>query len=166
MGTSTPTQPPERQDRLLREAVHDTYKLRGQLKSPARCPGCGAVYFKGRWSWTAEVPDGANGVTCSACHRIADRYPAGEVTLAGRFVILHKEEILNLVRNIEQAENGEHPMNRIMEISESDDRIDITTTDVHLPRRIGKAVQSAWKGDLDIHYDEAGYYTRIAWRRD
>ena len=59
MKTSTPTRPPERRDRLLREQVHDTYKQRGQLKEPTRCPGCGAVYRKGRWSWTAEADDNA-----------------------------------------------------------------------------------------------------------
>ena len=69
-------------------------------------------------------------------------------------------------RRIEAAENKEHPMNRIIEIRETGDGLLLTTTDVHLPRRIGKAVQAAWKGSLDIHFDEGGYFTRIAWRRD
>lgn len=165
MSTSTPTQPPQRQDRRIREEIHDTYKMRGQPKGPARCPGCKAVYYKGRWSWSAEAPADANEVMCSACQRTRDDYPAGEVTLAGDFALSNKDEILNLVRNIESAENGEHPMNRIIGIKTFDDRILITTTDVHLPRRIGKAVQSAWKGELDIHFDETGYFTRISWFR-
>jgi len=166
MKTSTPTQPPERRDRLLREKVHDTYKQRGQFKSPTRCPGCGAVYNKGRWSWTAELGDSAHETLCSACHRSADKYPAGEVKLEGDFVVQHKDEILNLVRKSEATENSEHPMNRIIEIRERGDQLLLTTTDIHLPRRIGKAVQAAWKGSLDIHFDEGGYFTRIAWRRD
>lgn len=166
MGTSTPTQPPERQDRLLRERVHDTYKLRGQPKGPARCPDCGAVYHRGRWSWTAEAPRAAAATRCSACQRIADDYPAGELTLTGSFANAHRQEILNLVRNIEKTENGEHPMNRIMRIREDDDGLLITTTDIHLPKRIGRALQRAWEGELDIHFDEAGYYTRISWQRN
>jgi hypothetical protein len=166
MGTSTPTQPPERQDRLLRERVHDTYKRRGQPKGPARCPDCGAIYHRGRWSWTAEAPQDAAATRCSACQRIADDYPAGELTLTGAFAIANQREILNLVRNIENTENREHPMNRIMRVREEHDRLLITTTDIHLPKRIGRALQRAWEGELDIHFDEAGYYTRISWQRD
>ena len=166
MGTSTPTQPPERQDRLLRERVHDTYKLRGQLKGPTRCPGCGAVYHRGRWTWKASAPRDAEEVTCSACQRIADDYPAGELSLGGAFVISHQQEIMNLVRNVEKAENADHPMNRIMNIRDTSDGFLVTTTDVHLPKRIGRALQRSWEGALDIHFDEAGYYTRISWQRD
>ena len=166
MKTSTPTQPPERRDRLLREQVHDTYKQRGQLKEPTRCPGCGAVYHKGRWSWTAEVDDKAHETLCSACHRTADKYPAGEVVLEGGFAMQHKDEILNLVRKTEATENKDHPMNRIIDIRESGAQMVLTTTDTHLPRRIGNAVKAAWKGSLDIHFDPGGHFTRIAWRRD
>lgn len=166
MGTSTQTLAPERQDRLIRERVHDTYRLRGQLKGTARCPDCGAVYNRGRWSWTAAAPRSAPEIVCSACQRIADGYPAGEMTLTGTFAAAHRQEILNLVRNIEKTENDEHPMNRIIDIREESDRLLITTTDVHLPRRIGRALYRAWEGDLDIHFDEAGYYTRISWHRD
>jgi len=35
-----------------------------------------------------------------------------------------------------------------------------------LPRRIGEALSSAWKGVLDMHYDEEGYFIRLTWRRD
>lgn len=77
----------------------------------------------------------------------------------------HKDEICNLVRNIEAVENREHPMNRIVDLEVRDDLIFITTTDVHLPRRIGKALADAWKGKLDIHFDKGGYFTRIGWHR-
>ena len=39
----------------------------------------------------------------------------------------------------------------------------ITTTDIHLPRRIGQALHSAYKGSLDVHYDEEGYFIRVHW---
>ena len=165
MSRSTPTQPPKRKDRMLKEQIHDTYTLRGQLKGLARCSACGAVYRKGRWSWTAAADAGTKELLCSACHRIADKYPAGELSLSGAFVMRHKEEICNLVRNIEAVENREHPMNRIIDIEVRDDLIFITTTDVHLPRRIGKALADAWEGKLDIHFDKGGYFTRIAWHR-
>lgn len=34
-------------------------------------------------------------------------------------------------------------MNRIIDIRDLDDQIKVTTTDVHLPRRIGKAIDVA-----------------------
>lgn len=151
--------------KYLKERVHDTYKLAGKLHEPSRCPRCNAVYVNGRWTWDDAVQAPAEEV-CSACHRIADNYPAGEITLSGGFLATHKDEIVSLARNIEKAENAEHPLNRIIAIRDLASQMQITTTDVHLPRRIGKSVQSAWDGDLDIHFDEEGYFTSITWHRD
>lgn len=166
MSKSTPTTPPKRRDRLLGEVTHDTYKLRGRLAEPTLCPTCGAVFHKGRWSWTAPAGPDAAVLSCAACQRIADNYPAGEVALAGDFAVGHKEEMANLARNVEQAENREHPMNRIIEIRDTDDGFLVTTTDVHLPRRIGRAVHAAWGGCLEVHFDTGGCFTRVRWRRD
>lgn len=167
MATTTTrvTRGPRRRD-LVRKEIHDTYKLPGKLEEPTRCPQCGAVYHKGRWTWSTEAVDGAHEHLCTACHRIKDNYPAGEVTLSGAFVDQHKEELVRLVRNLEATEKAEHPMNRIIGIRDLPGDLLVTTTDVHLPRRIGKAIHSAWEGHLDIHFDEGGYFTSVVWRRD
>ncbi|MDJ0948100.1 MAG: BCAM0308 family protein [Alphaproteobacteria bacterium] len=156
-----------RQDRRLEERVHDPYKTRLKLSDPAVCPECGAAYDSDRWHWQEPRP-GAVEVLCQACHRIQDNYPAGELTLGGAFLWQHKSDILNLARNQEALEKGEHPLHRIMAIEErsEDGTILITTTDIHTPRRIGQAVQSAHKGELDFSYDEAGYFLRASWTRD
>jgi len=39
----------------------------------------------------------------------------------------------------------------------------ITTTDVHLPRRIGEAVHRAYRGDLDVKYSPDEYTVRVNW---
>ena len=79
---------PERRDRLIRERVHDPYKVRRKLPEPALCPECGAIYQAGRWRWSKPKlrPEGAHEVICQACHRIRDQYPAGELTLSGHFL--------------------------------------------------------------------------------
>lgn len=156
---------PWREDRRLREHVHDPYKTRKKLPDPTLCPDCGAVFHKGRWSW-GDAPSDAARERCQACHRIADGYPAGYVRLRGAFVFDHKDEILGLVRNTEKLEKGEHPLHRVMNIAEGRDEIEITTTDIHLPRRIGEALAHAFEGDLDYHYDEETYMIRINWRRE
>ena len=56
----------------------DPYVLRAKLSEPSVCPTCGAVYHRGRWQWIAR-PQDAKEVVCTACHRMADRLPAGYV---------------------------------------------------------------------------------------
>ncbi len=153
--------------RAQNEPVIDTYKLRRKLPEPTRCPRCGAVYHAGRWQWMALPPAQANEELCTACQRINDNYPAGIVTLKGPLVRDQKSEIVRLARNQEEAEKAEHPLNRIMAVEEEGpETLRITTTDVHLPRRIGEAVQRAWHGDLKLDYDEHNYFVRVDWQRD
>lgn len=161
--TPTPAGTP-RKDRLIRERVHDPYMTRLKPGEPSVCPQCGATFHRGRWSWDAAAPD-ARPELCQACHRIKDGYPAGVVRLSGGFVQVHKAEIVNLARNEEKQEKGEHPLNRIMAIDDEPAAIVIRTTDIHLPRRIGDAVHRAYGGDLDYHYDEESYFIRVNWRR-
>jgi len=58
------------------------------------------------------------------------------------------------------------PLNRIIGIEQDEDRVVITTTDVHLPRRTGAAIHRTFQGTLDHHFDEVGYFIRVNWRRD
>lgn len=154
-----------RGDRLIQELVHDPYKTRLKLKDPAVCRQCGAVYESDRWHW-GKVPKGAAEALCQACHRINDKYPAGEVTLSGGFLRAHRAEILGLIHNTESAEKGEHPLHRIMAIDERPEEIVVTTTDIHLPRRIGQALSDAYEGEFDFDYDEEGYFIRVRWTRE
>ena len=155
---------PQRRDRLIHEHVHDPYKTRLKLVDPSVCPQCGAVYESDRWRW-GSPPANAGEQICQACHRINDRYPAGEIDLSGEFLALHKEEIINLARNQEEIEQAEQPLHRIMSIEDRQDHVVITTTVIHLPRRIGQALHSAYKGSWDVHYDEEGYFIRVRWSR-
>jgi hypothetical protein len=102
---------------------------------------------------------------CPACHRIQDKYPAGFLTLEGPFLQEHKEELLHLARNEETKEKGEHPLHRIIHMEEKDESILITTTDIHLPRRIGEALRRAYEGELDFHYIEESNILRVRWKR-
>lgn len=155
-----------RADRLIREHVHDPYKTRLKLPEPTVCPECGAVFHKGRWQWAEITPMDAHEEMCQACHRTRDKYPAGTLTLTGGFVKEHKDEILHLARNQEELEKGEHPLHRIMDIEEEPGRIVVSTTDIHLPRRIGEALHKAYEGELDFRYEEEAYFLRVNWTRE
>lgn len=155
---------PLRREELRDELVHDSYKSKRKLPEPARCPTCGAVYHAGRWSW-GTAPADANEATCPACHRIRDRFPAGYVTLKGEFLAPHREEILHLVRNREAREKAEHPLERIMAIEDTGEGVLVTTTGTHVARDIGEALHSAYKGDLEYHYNSEENLLRVSWRR-
>jgi hypothetical protein len=159
------TEGPRRWGRAQDRAITDPYKRAGKLHEPVVCPQCGALYRDGRWQW-AETPAGAHQELCQACHRINDDYPAGIVTISGEFLKRHKDEILHIVRRQEAIEKPEHPLNRIIGTSDEPGRIVVTTTDIHLPRRICEALKHAFDGVLAFHYDEDGYFLRAEWRRD
>jgi hypothetical protein len=155
---------PIRHDRLLQEHVHDAYKSKGKLPEPSVCPQCGAVFHGGRWQW-GGAPAGAHQATCPACHRIHDHFPAGFVALEGAFFLSHREEIMALVHHEEQRERGEHPLQRIMGVEEGIGEVMVTTTDIHLARRIGEAVHKAYQGQLEFHYSPDDDLLRVHWAR-
>jgi NMD protein affecting ribosome stability and mRNA decay len=146
------------------EFVHDSYRQQEKLPEPTRCPDCGAVFRDGRWQWT-PAPSGAHEALCPACRRIRDRYPAGYVTLTGDFFAAHRDDILHLVRNREVRAKAEHPLERIMAIEDVADGVQITTTDVHLARAIGEAVHDAYKGELELKYNDEENLVRVRWWR-
>lgn len=156
---------PVRRDRLIQEHRHDTYRIDGKLTEPTVCSRCSAVYRGGMWHWETAPAD-ARQHTCPACRRIEDDYPAGFVSLGGTFLDAHGEEIRALARNEESRTKSEHALERIMRIDQREGETVITTTDIHLARRIGEAVHHAYAGELDYHYQEAENLLRVTWRRD
>lgn len=167
MKTTQPpagTYRPGRHLEILDEPAHDPYLAREKLAEPAVCSDCGAVYHQGRWQW-GPPPAAAAPARCPACRRIHESLPAGYVTVEGEFAQSHRDELLNLVRHLEQREKTEHPLKRIMAIDEADGKLLITTTDIHLARQIGEALHHAYQGDLDFHYNKEQYLLRIRWQR-
>lgn len=154
-----------RQDRYIKEHVHDPYRMRLKPDSPSLCPKCGAVYDDGRWRWPEHAPSGMDEQTCPACRRIADDCPAGIITIEGPFAEAHREEIRGLLRNEAQAEAREHPMNRVLAITTHDGGMTATTTDIHLARRLGEALQRSFKGELSLQYAKEEYLVRVRWVR-
>jgi NMD protein affecting ribosome stability and mRNA decay len=149
---------------LLNEYVHDTYKSRSKLPEPTVCPKCAAVFQKGRWIW-APRPAKAHEEMCPACHRVQDKYPAGFIHLSGPFFEVHQEEIFNAVHHQEAMAKKEHPLCRIIDIQKQENGVVVTTTDPHLPRRIGEALWHAYHGELDLHYGKDPRIIRMTWKR-
>ena len=153
-----------RHEQLLQEIRHDAYKAKRKLAEPAHCPDCGAVVRDGRWVWGAAQP-GSHAERCPACHRIHDEFPAGYVSLQGEFLDGHREEISRLVHRCEADAKAEHPLQRVMAVAADGEGLLVTTTDPHLARRIGEALEHAYKGKLDYHYNKEDNLLRVFWRR-
>ncbi len=154
-----------RRDRLIVEKEHDTYRESKKWPEGTVCTVCGAVFTDGRWSW-GDAPVQANEVICPACRRIEDNYPAGFVEIQGSFFLKHREEITNLLKNEEKVEKDEHPLERIMATEENEGKTLVTTTGIHIARRLGEALVHAYQGDLTITYGDGEKTIRVVWRRD
>lgn len=127
------------------------------------CTNCGAWFHDGRWTWDPAPVNATNGL-CPACLRVRDRYPAGIVTLQGSFLARHRDEILNLIKQIADVETSEHPLERIMEIDKQARKTVIRTTGTHLARRIGEALHDAYEGNLTTDY-RPETFIRVGWAR-
>lgn len=151
-----------RHDRFVQEYQHDSYKMPGKLKEPTVCKTCGALYRKGRWTWGA-TPAGADEIVCPACLRIRDKYPKGLVTLKGSYKDEHRDQVMGVIHNTEAKEKQEHPLARIMTIEDQPEGLVVSTTDTHLPRRIGEALKHAHHGELTLHYEKDEEFVRVTW---
>jgi len=150
---------------LLHAPRHDDpYREAGKPAQDARCPACGAIFRNGRWAWGRAARD-AIPTTCPACLRIQDRFPGGYVTLKGPFVQAHREELRALVQAREAHERAEHPLERVMEIGERPEALEISTTGTHLARAIGNAVRSAYDGQLKLRFEPDENLLRAVWTR-
>lgn len=156
-----------RRDLLTPEREHDPYKSAAKPAGDVQCPSCQAVFLRGRWTWsrTPPSPDVARHL-CPACTRIADECPAGLIRIEGDFAKQHRQEILNLLHNCQAQEARTHPLSRIIKIDVGDEVLEITTTDLHLPRMVGNALERAYKRQAEFNYDREGYFVRVHWRRD
>ena len=70
---------------------------------------------------------------------------------------------MGVIHNTEAKEKQEHPLARIMKIEDRPEGLVLSTTDTHLPRRIGEALKHAHHGELTVHYEKDEEFVRITW---
>ena len=153
-----------RKDRLLTQKRKDVYRINSKISDSTWCSKCGVVFINGRWTWT-EKPVQIHTALCPACRRIVDNYPAGFIELRGVFYSEHRSEILNLINNLESQEKKLHPLERIISIDQGQKMTTVTTTGIHLARRIGEALYHSYKGEYNFQYADADKSIRVYWER-
>jgi hypothetical protein len=139
----------------------DSYRRDAKLAGPGCCPGCGAVYLRGRWSWRGR-PYGARPIECPACERIRERTPAGILVLDGS-LDRRRGELLGLVRNVEERERSLHPLERVMVLRERRDGLYVETTGVHLARRIADALRRSFHIAAALDFARGEELVRVRW---
>jgi len=155
-----------RRNRLIKIKRNDVYTDTKKLPEPAVCIKCNSVFSNGRWAWT-EMKNGNKiyKTICPACKRIADKYPAGIIKLNGPFLSKHFTEIKNLLYNVEKLEKNERPLERIISVEKTSGETVITTTGIHIARRIGEALFQAYSGDYSFKYGDDEKSIRVSWAR-
>ncbi len=164
MPPPTPAYHSGRHLEVFDDPIADPYQDPASLFERSACIDCGAVYLDDRWQWITP-PVHALQTRCPACRRIHDKIPAAYVSIEGQFAHEHRQELLEFIRNLETAEKAEHPLQRIMAIEEHGDKLIVTTTDIHLARGIGEALQDVYHGTLDFNHTDAEYLLRVSWLR-
>ena len=154
----------KRKDKMLKQKRNDAYSLKAKISEPSYCEHCKSVFINGRWTWKA-VQGGEQKTICPACRRIADHYPAGIIELKGSFFFDNQNEILNLIHNVSNQEKKERALERIMQTRQEADRTIVTTTGVHIARRIGEALSRSYKGKYTFQYADGDKQIRVYWQR-
>jgi NMD protein affecting ribosome stability and mRNA decay len=149
----------------------DPYLPDGGLREPAVCQSCQAVYRQKRW----QVDPAAAGkladdpavhrVTCPACQKVAGSYPEGILTLRGSYLWNHETEIRNILDNTLARMSSRNPLERIIRMERVDDELIIETTDNKLAEQLGRAVEKAHSGALQIDWQGTPVVCRVQWER-
>jgi NMD protein affecting ribosome stability and mRNA decay len=137
------------------------------------CPRCGAIHDGHRWipepdkeALSKFAGPKVKKSLCPGCRRIEKGQVEGVVRLKGVFLAEHREEIKNLIDRVEKNRHGRNVMSQIVSAREENGEMVIETCDGHLAERIGKELHKAFKGDLDMKWQEKDRFVRVLWERD
>lgn len=155
-----------------KSATTDPYLPRGASQKTAVCSACHAVYRNKRWSADRALYETVTGgaavvmLVCPACLKIRDNFPGGIVTLKGDYVLPHKQDLMNLMKNEEERARGFNPLERIMSIKENGHgSLVIATTNEKLAQRLGRALKRAFHGDVAYQWSHDNKLVRVDWER-
>ena len=154
------------------DSENDPYLSKAARGGSGVCVKCSAVYKNKRWS--LEKPETKDvftveptlkKLTCPACQKIKDKFAGGYVTLKGDFLKEHRGEIMNLIKNKEARAMHNNPLERIMDIRDVNDSIEITTTTDKFAQRLGRIIHKAFSGAIEYKWSDDVKIARVTWQR-
>ncbi|OGP16815.1 MAG: hypothetical protein A2V21_305525 [Deltaproteobacteria bacterium GWC2_55_46] len=150
----------------------DPYLNKEAPEDMALCGRCGAVYHGKRWYQRHELPPtlverpNTETVFCPGCQKTRDKYPEGYLTIEGKFVEAHADEIVGLINSKEERQSSINPLEQVMEIKRFDGRIEVKTTTGKLAQRIGRILQKTYDGEITYKWSVDTKLARVVWKRD
>lgn len=143
----------------------------GGYKGTVVCGRCHAIWNKKRWHLNEEQyrelvgePTIAS-VVCPACHQIEWGEYDGVVTLRSPLIPANQAAIEGLIRHTEADIRTDNPLARIASLKATGDTIEILTITPFLAERIGKELQKAYDGELEVKAATCERFVRVTWLR-
>ena len=154
------------------DVERDMYLPRCSPRGLLYCRGCGAVYYRRRWTLTppeeirdkAEFGNDVHSILCPACRKTCDHYPSGELHMEG-VGPQEKRELFRLLRNEEERAREKNPLERIMRIEANHSGWRIETTTEKLAQRLGRCLRKARGGKVSYHWSHNNKFVRVFWQR-
>lgn len=147
----------------------DTYLPRRSPKGVIQCSGCGAFYFRRRWSLNAphgfSKPAHVQPIFCPACQKMRERYPGGELQLLG-VETRERGEIARILRNEEGRARQKNPLERIMQLQAKDGNWRVETTTEKLAQRLGRSIKKARGGKIEYKWGHNNKFVRVIWEKE
>jgi NMD protein affecting ribosome stability and mRNA decay len=149
----------------------DPFMPQEGLKEPSLCTSCKTVYQHKHWAFDPEeyqklkTDPKVNRISCPACQKIAAGYPEGIVTLSGSYLWKHEREIQQIIKNEEHKALAKNPFERIIRRHREEDTLVIETTEKKLAEHLGRVLNKAHQGDLNISWTGDPDICRVSWKR-
>ena len=137
------------------------------------CPNCKSVFFDKAWHHSLEedakhLTDRKNirSKICPACRMEKDRTFEGELVITlSKEKMGEKGEIINVVKNSDEQARTHDPMDRVLWIESEGGKIRVLTSENQLAVRIGKKLESSFKGGiLEIKHSHGEDVIRVFWK--
>ena len=127
------------------------------------CEFCNHLFIQEDYKLDKTTPEKNLKITCPVCE--SGNSIEGSLVLEGEFLRIHREGIINLINTTAKSEAQKYPLERIIQIKNTGNRLQIITTYEHLARRLGEVIHKMYKGELIYNYFE-DKYIRGHWKKD
>jgi NMD protein affecting ribosome stability and mRNA decay len=146
-----------------------TARVSRNLKEPAVCERCGAVFSHKTWRRdrrvTGELLSQATWTTCPACVQVEgkDQY-FGRVLFRGPFANTDMETISRRIQNVARRASHTQPERRIVSINREGESFEVLTTSQKLAHRIVREVEKAFGGKTTYNWSDTDGTLFATWQ--